>query len=144
MNNILEKCKNTRILAIIGIVCMFLGTIFSYVRYEFFGYVYDIALWDYLEGKIILVLVIANIIFIFKDYVEKYIPKLVEKGFWQKIASIKNSKAELISTLLVGAIAIYLTFKVDVEFLQYSLGFYLLWIGIISSFAYAILHKVNN
>ena len=144
MNNILEKCKTTRILAVIGIVCMFLGTIFSYVSYSIWGYNYEIALWDYMEGKIILVLVIVNLIFIFKDYIEKYAPKLVEKGFWQKIASIKSSKASLISTVLSAAFAIYLTLKLDVEFSNYSLGFYSLWIGVIALVAYAILHKNND
>lgn len=144
MNNILEKCKNTRILAVIGLVGMFLGTILSYVSYSIWGYKYDIALWDYLEGKIILVLVIANLIFIFKDYVEKYVPKLVERGFWQKIANIKNPKASLVPTILSAAFAVYLTIKLDVEFSHYSLGFYSLWIGVIALVAYAILHKNND
>ncbi len=34
MNDILEKCKKTRILAAIGIVGLFLGTIMPYVKYS--------------------------------------------------------------------------------------------------------------
>lgn len=144
MNNIIEKCKTTRILAVIGIVGMVLGTIFPYVSYSIFGYKYDIALWDCLEGKIILILAIANLIFIFKDYVEKYAPKLVERGFWQKIASIKSPKASLVPTFLAAAFAIYLTIKLDVEFSNYSLGFYSMWIGVICLVAYAILHNNDD
>ena len=123
---------------------MFLGTILSYIRYSIFGYNYDIALWDYFEGKVILILIIANSIFIFKDYIEKYIPKLVEKGFWQKISNIKNPKISLVPTFLSAAFAIYLTIDLDVKFSNYSLGFYALWIGVIYLVAYAILHKNND
>lgn len=141
MNKIFEKCKKTRILAAIGLVCMFMGTIFPYITYSILGYGYSLSLWDYLEGKIIIAIIIANLIFIFKDYVEKYVPKLVEKGFWKKISDIKNPKASLVLTFLSVAIAIYLTFGLDFYYFKFSFGFYLLWIGAISLVAYAFVHK---
>lgn len=144
MNNVLDKLKNTRLLAGIGVVCMILGTMFSYVSYDIFGYVYDIALFDYIEGKIILIIAIANLLFIFKDFVEKYIPSLFNTGIGKKIKDINNPKASLIPTILGAAFAIYLTLKLDAEFSAYSLGFYSMWIGVICLVAYAILHKNND
>ena len=144
MNNVLDKMKNTRLLAGIGVACMILGTMFSYVSYDVFGYNYDIALWDYLEGKIILIIAIANLLFIFKDFVEKYIPSLFNTGIGKKIKDINNPKASLVPTILGAAFAIYLTLKLDVEFSAYSLGFYSMWIGVICLVAYAILHKNND
>lgn len=144
MNNVLDKLKNTRLLAGIGVVCMILGTMFSYVSYDIFGYAYDIALFDYLEGKIILIIAIANLLFIFKDFVEKYIPSLFNTGIGKKIKDINNPKASLVPTILGAAFAIYLTLKLDVEFSAYGLGFYSLWIGVICLVAYAILHKNNE
>ena len=116
MNNVLDKMKNTRLLAGIGVVCMILGTMFSYVSYNIFGTVIDIALWDYLEGKIILIIAIANLLFIFKDFVEKYIPSLFNTGIGRKIKDINNPKASLVPTILGAVFAIYLTLKLDVEF----------------------------
>ena len=144
MNNILDKMKNTRLLAGIGVVCMILGTMFSYVSYNILGYAYDIALWDYLEGKIILIIAIANLLFIFKDLVEKYIPSFFDTNIGKKIKDINNPKASLVPTILGAAFAFYLTLKLDVSFSDYSLGFYSMWIGVISLVAYAILHKNND
>lgn len=144
MNNVLDKMKNTRLLAGIGVVCMILGTMFSYVSYNIFGTVIDIALWDYLEGKIILIIAIANLLFIFKDFVEKYVPSLFNTGIGRKIKDINNPKASLVPTILGAVFAIYLTLKLDVEFSAYSLGFYSMWIGVICLVAYAILHKNND
>jgi len=123
---------------------MILGTMFSYVSYDVFGYNYDIALWDYLEGKIILIIAIANLLFIFKDFVEKYIPSLFNTGIGKKIKDINNPKASLVPTFLGAAFAIYLTLKLDVSFSNYSLGFYSMWVGVICLVAYAILHKNND
>lgn len=144
MNNVLDKLKNTRLLAGIGIAGMILGTMLSYVSYNIWGYTYDIALWDYLEGKIILIIAIANLLFIFKDFVEKYIPSLFNTGIGKKIKDINNPKASLVPTFLGAAFAVYLTLKLDVEFSNYSLGFYSLWIGVICLVAYAIVHKNND
>lgn len=144
MNNVLDKMKNTRLLAGIGVACMILGTMFSYVSYDVFGYNYDIALWDYLEGKIILIIAIANLLFIFKDFVEKYIPSLFNTGIGRKIKDINNPKASLVPTFLGAAFAIYLTLKLNVSFSNYSLGFYSMWVGVICLVAYAILHKNSD
>lgn len=144
MNNVLDKLKNTRLLAVIGIAGLILGTMFSYVSYDLFGYKYDIALWDYWEGKVILLIAIANLLFIFKDFVEKYIPSLFNTGIGRKIKDINNPKASLVPTIAAAAFALYLTLKLDVKMSNYSLGFYSLWIGVIALVAYAILHKNND
>lgn len=144
MNTIIDKCKNTRLLAGIGIAGLILGTMFSYVSYSIWGYSYSISLWDYWEGKIILLIAIANLMFIFKDVVEKYIPSLFKTSLGSKIANINNPKASLVPTFLAAAFAIYLTLELDVEFSSYSLGFYSLWLGVICLVAYAILHKNND
>ena len=144
MNNILEKMKNTRLLAGIGIAGLILGTMLSYVSYSVLGYTYQISLFDYLEGKIILIIAIANLMFIFKDFVEKYIPALFKSGIGKKIADINNPKASLVPTIAAAAFAIYLTTKLDVSFSNYSLGFYSLWIGVIALVAYAFLHRNNE
>lgn len=142
MNNVLEKIKNTRLLAGIGIVCLILGTMFSYANYSFFGYEYNIALWGYWEGKIVLVLAIANLILIFRDWVEKYIPSLFNTTIGKKLQTINNTKVSLVPTILSVIIVLYLNSRLDIsEYGNYGFGFYLLWIGIISLVAYAFVYR---
>lgn len=145
MKNILEKCKTTRILATIGIIGLILGTIMPYVQYNIFGYKYSISLWGYWEGKIVVILAIANLLFIFKDIVEKYIPALFNTELGKKIADLDNPKYSLVPTILATVFAIYLTIDLGIErFKYYNIGFYSLWIGTICLVAYAILHKKDK
>lgn len=142
MNNIMEKFRTTRILGAIGIVGLILGTIMPYVKIDFWGYKYSVSLWGYWEGKVIMLLAIANLLFIFKDLVEKYIPALFNNAIGAKIKDLDNPKYSLIPTILSAIFAIYLTTILDIEdFKYYNLGFYAIWIGTISLVAYAILHK---
>lgn len=141
MNNIIEKMKNTRILATIGIAGLILGTIFPYVSYSFFGSSVNISMWNYWEGKIVLILAIANLLFIFKDFVGKYIPSLFNTNIGKKIADIDNPKVSLVPTILAVVLVVYLQIRLDIGFGNYGIGFYLLWIGIIALLAYAFLHR---
>lgn len=145
MQNIIDKCKNTRILGAIGIVGLILGTMMPYVKYEIFGYKYSISLWGYWEGKIIMLLAIANLLFIFKDLVEKYVPFLFNNGLGRKIKECENPKFSLIPTVGAAIFAIYVTSILGIEsFAYYNLGFYTMWIGTISLVAYAFLHKQDD
>ena len=145
MNNIIEKCKTTRILGAIGIVGLIIGVIMPYVKYDFFGYKYSISLWGYWEGKIIMLLAIANLLFIFKDIVEKYVPVLFNSNLGQKIKECENPKYSLIPTVLSAIFTIYLTSILGIDsFEYYNIGFYAIWIGTISLVAYAFLHRKED
>ena len=141
MNNIIEKMKNTRILATIGIAGLILGTIFPYVSYSFFGSSVNISMRNYWEGKIVLISANANLLFIFKDFVGKYIPSLFNTNIGKKIADIDNPKVSLVPTILAVVFVVYLQIRLDIGFGNYGIGFYLLWIGIIALLAYAFLHR---
>lgn len=146
MNNFLEKCKNTKILAIVGIVALVLGTMMDYIKISLFGFTESISLFGYWEGKIVLLLAVANTLFIFKEWVKKYIPALFNTNIGKKIENINNPKASLIPTILAVIFMLYLHNKLDIvsEYTSYGLGFYLLWIGSISLVAYAILYKKDS
>ena len=144
MEKILEKLRKTRVLAAIGVASLILGTMFTYVKYSFWGYNYSISLWGYWEGKVVLFLAVANLLLIFKDYVEKYVPGLFKTDWGQKIMEIRNPRASLIPTFLSVAFTFYLhtTLHIEIdEYTKYGLGFYLLWIGAICLVAYAFLRK---
>lgn len=74
----MEAIKNKRILALVGIICLFIGTITPYFKVSLLGYSYSISLWKYWEGKVIVALIIANTMFIFKDYLQKYVPQVFD------------------------------------------------------------------
>lgn len=145
MDKIIEKMKTTRILGAVGIAGLIFGTIMPYVKYNFFGYKYSISLWEYWEGKVIMILAIANLLFIFKDIVEKYIPSLFNTGIGKKIKDLDNPKYSLVPTVLVAIFVIYLTASIGVStFKYYNIGFYAMWLGTISLVAYAFLHKKDD
>ena len=146
MNTILEKLKSTRILAGIGVACLILGTILSYITFSFWGYTKSFSLIEYWEGKVIIVLAVANLLFIFKDFIEKYIPSLFNTTIGKKFSEINNAKYSLIPTILSTIFVIYLHFhlKIDSDYVHHGIGFYLVWIGIICLVAYAILHRNEN
>lgn len=144
MNNVIEKLKTTRILGVIGIVGLILGTITPYVEYRVLGHVYSLPLSRYWQGKVVIVLAIVNALFIFKDLLEKYIPSLFNTEIGKKIQNLNNPKYSLIATALSAIFAIYLTILIRTELTNYGLGFYLLWIGTICLVAYAFLHKKEN
>ena len=146
MNIILEKIKSTRILAGIGAACLILGTMLSYITYSFLGYTRSISLYGYWEGKLVTFLAVANLLFIFKDVIEKYIPSLFNTEIGRKVAQLNNPKYSLIPTILSAAFVLYLHFHLDINssYAHYGMGFYMLWIGVICLVAYAILHKNEN
>lgn len=142
MKNILDKIKNTRVLAAIGVICLFLGTIFTYVKFTVFGYSTTISLIGYWEGKIVMVLAVANLLLIFKDIVEKYVPQLFATNLGRKLENVNSPKASLIPTILSVVFVIYLhsTLSIDSSYASYGLGFYLLWLGAICLVIYGILN----
>lgn len=144
MNNILEKLKTTRILAIVGIASLILGILLPYVSYDIFGYNFSISLWHYWEGKIMFIIILANLLFIFKDIVARYVPQLFNSALGKTIYNCQNPKFSLIPTGICVLFAIYLTSILDVKsFKYYSIGFYLMWLGTICLVAYAFLHKAD-
>ena len=139
----MEYIKNKRLLALIGIIGLFLGTVLPYYTFSLFGYKQTIALWGYIEGKIMFILILANALFIFQDYIEKYVPQLFNNAVGNIVKKADNPKFSLIPTVLVVIFAIYLTSILDVDttYIKYGLGFYMLWLGAASLVAHAILYK---
>lgn len=142
----MEKLKNKRILALVGIIGLIFGIMMPYFKVSVYGYTKTISLWGYWEGKVIFILTIAIGLIIFRDIVEKYAPQLFNNSVGKFVEKIDNPKYALIPTILVACYAIYLITKVDVssQFVKYGLGFYVLWIGIISLFGHAFLYKKQN
>lgn len=141
----MDKLKNTRILGVVGIVGLILGIILPYYTITFFGYSQSISLWGYWEGKIMLILTVANLLFIFRDYVEKYIPRMFDSNLGRMIRDA-NPKLSIVPTILVIAFAIYLytTMDIDTSYVKYGLGFWSLWGGIICLIGHTFLYKKEN
>ena len=134
---VIDKLKNTRILAIIGIIGVILGTVVPYISIWF----YDITLFDYWQGKVIMFLAIVDLLFIFKDYVEKYVPALFDTPAGKKVKEWDKPKYTLVPTIIIALISLWLTVSLGRSFKYYTIGFYLLWIGTICLIVYAILNK---
>ena len=138
----MSKIRNTIIIGVIGLVLTFLGTILPYFTISVFGYGTSISLLGYWEGKIILVLLFASLLFICKDYIEKFLPQLFDSGFGSKIKDA-NPKFVLIPTILMAVFAIWLFFSIEIDmtYIKYGIGFWLLWIGIICLLVHSFIYK---
>ncbi len=141
----MEILKNKRVLALIGLICLFLGIIMPYFQVSIFGYTYEIKLWGYWEGKVMLILIIANVMFIFKDYIEKYVPQLFNTDLGSKIQNA-NPKLAIIPTIGVAAFAIwlYISLDIDTTYLEHGFGFWCLWIGVICLVGHTIFYKKDS
>lgn len=142
----MEVIRNKRILGAIGIICLILGMFLPYITISFWGYSQSISLWGYWEGKIMLVLTIANMLFIFKDYIEKYIPQLCETKLGQMISKFDNPKFSLIPTIIIILFGIYLytTLEFDSSLTKPGVGFYVSLAGAIILVLHAFLYKGNK
>lgn len=142
----MEVIKYKRILALVGIASLILGCFLPYYTVSVFGYTQSISLWGYWEGKIVLVLTLANALFIFQDFIEKYVPQLFNNCVGNIVQKVKNPKFALVPTILVALFAISLIVRLDVdsEYIKYGLGFYILWVGIIALVGHAIFYKNKN
>lgn len=140
----MEKLRNTRILGAIGIIALFLGVILPYYQINLFGYSYKITLWGYLEGKIVMILAVANFLFIFKDLIEKYVPQMFNSNLGRKIQNA-NPKFSIIPTILIVAFVVILFFRLDIDTtLNHGLGFYTLWFGVICLILHTFIYKKSN
>lgn len=142
----MEKIVSKKILAIIGVACLVIGIFLPYFKIEFWIFSESISLWRYWEGKIILILAVLNLLFIFKDWIIQKVPQMFNNNLGKIIEKANNLKLSLIPTILVAAFLIYMFFKVDVDFnlIKYGAGFWILWIGVIFLIAHAIFYKVKT
>lgn len=143
LSRLTDLAKKTRLLAVVGLSCLFLSIFFTYVKYTVLGLAVKIKLIEYFEGKIMILLILCNLLFIFKDYVKKYVPKLFQNEIGKKIDNINDQRITLIPTVLTVIFAFAVKGETKVEYLNisYSLGFFLMWIGIISLVAYPFIYK---
>ncbi len=130
----MEKLKNTRWLALIGLILCFLGNTLPYLIYTmpYAKITIKTKLCTYWEGKIIFILILANLLFIFKDYVKKYMPKLFDSNMGKWILNA-DSKLTFLPTLGIALFAIWIFPNIDMNWniVKYGIGFYALWLGII-------------
>lgn len=142
----MEMIKNKRVLALVGIICLLAGTFLPYIKISFFTYSYSISLWGYWEGKIVLALTLANALFIFKDWIEKNIPQLFNNNIGRLVEKANNPKFSLVPTILIAGFAIYMlnTIDADSDYIKYGMGFWTLWLGVLSLVGHAIFYKKTN
>lgn len=143
LNKYIKLSKETRILAIVGLTCLFICLFLTYIKYTIQGLAVKVKLISFLEGKLMILLILLSAMFIFKDYVKKYIPKLFENNIGNKIYNINDQRWTLIPTCLTVIFSFVVNGKSEIEFLNttHGLGFYCLWLGIIALVLYAFIYK---
>lgn len=140
-STIMQKLHNTKILAIIGSVCLLLSVVLPYITISFFGISESIFLWKYWQGIVLIIIAILNILFIFKEAILKHVPSLANNQTINKILAINNPKASLVLTIIMVIFVICLTAITGFAFRFYNIGFYTLWLGVICLVLYPFLYK---
>ena len=138
----MEVLRNKRYLGLAGIILLVLGVFFPYYTWSIWGITGKISLIGYWEGYVILVAAVASALFIFKDYVEQYIPNAFNNGLLGKIKTA-NPKLILVPVGVSALVAIYLTTAVNVDssYIKWGLGFWITWLGIAALVAHVFLYK---
>lgn len=139
MDKIIEKLKNTRVLALIGIVCAILGILMPFVKISVFGFSRTISLIQGWKGWAIIVVAILQILICYYDIVQKYIPKVYENKVGEMIK--QNQKLSLIPTIILAILTITSMSALDSSYVTLHLGFYLLVISIVSMLVYPFMYK---
>ena len=142
----MEKLKSSRILGIVAnallIIAVFLPVIS--VSVSLFGISQSQSV-NYIQGDGIFVLILAiiNLVIIFADKLATKIPFM---------AKVDNQKFTLIPTAINAILLIVLTFNgasalggyASLAKVDFGIGFYLLWLGVIASAVYPFLYKGNG
>lgn len=140
----MKVIKNKKVLALVGICCLILGVFLPYFTITIWGYSESYSLWSYWEGKVILILTLANALFIFGDFIEKRVPQLFNNSVGKLVKKANNPKFSLVPTILTVLLLIYMLVEIGTdysEFLKYGLGFWMNWIGIAALIGHAIFYK---
>jgi len=142
--DIIEKLKNSRMLAVIGLAAITLALFLPYITITVYDSI-SLSLIEYTEGKIVMIFIIFHAVVIFQDYIKKYVPRFHTSGF-NRIQDMDDSNLMLIAASLTVAYAIFLYFQIDVDtaFVNYGIGFWMLWIGILCLMIHAVLHKMHS
>lgn len=146
MEQVMEKVKKTKILALIGAIGLAISIFLPYVKVSIWGLSESVSLLDYWEGKVILLLVVLDALFLFKDSLKKYIPQLSNTpvGKWLETANLKFS---LIPTGLSAVLAFIRYSNLSDEmgsYLKFSIGFFVIWASIACLVAFVFLYQGNG
>lgn len=140
MENIMDKIKNTRILALVGLVGMLIGIFGTYVDMYVIGY----SIIDSWVGKVMLVVLILDMLVIFRDVVERHVPGIFNNEYFKKIADKKIMKTPAMMSGIIVALSAYAFLSLDISMKYLEIGFYGLLVGCISLIGYHITHKDTN
>lgn len=141
--SILNKMKTTRILGIIGLILTYIGLMIPFAGIEVWGYESTSAYMEvYDNGKGVMLLWLLTVIIMYSDIIAANWPR------GEKIMSLlKNQKAVLvpcvISLIILIATTVCLFSDYDDDVSLYP-GYFISWLGLISTVAYALLYKGNN
>ena len=95
------------------------------------------------EGKVILFLLVLIIIFIFKDYISKIVPKWYESSFGKKFNDA-NSKFILIPAGMIALLMIILALRLGENEYKFTIGYYATWVGVALLVVHAFFDKSYN
>jgi len=143
MQSFIEKCKTTKLLGVIGSIFVILGSFLPFVKVSGYGISATLKLTSSSDAAIVIIAAVIGLLLILKDKFAEFIPSFGETGFGKKIMA-SSAKITLIPTIIIALVIISKTSDISSEYTHFKIGFFMIWLGIISLIAYAFLYKNEN
>jgi hypothetical protein len=138
----MENLRSKKVIAYLGLICLFLGTILPCYEITMMFYSQKIILLDYSEGLISILLIIITLLFICRNILEKKLPKIFKSNLGKYIKRL-NEKVILFPTFLIIVLDLHYFNGITVssKYISYLNGYYLLLIGSILILIHAFFYK---
>ena len=139
----MEVVKN-KIFGMAGVLVILVALFLPFVNIYLWGYkvAYTNGFVPW-KGKVILALLVLVIIFIFKDYISKIIPKWYESSFGKKFSDA-NSKFILVPASIIALLMIILVLRLGGDSYKFAIGYYITCGGVALLVVHAFFDKSSS
>ena len=143
--NIMKILKNNKVIGMAGMILIFIGTIAPFYVVKLYGLSTSASLIKNWKGIVIILLVVAGLLFMFRDKVIELIPSLKGKPFTKKVQSLKYKFLCVLVGIIVGLVIIILIADSEsLKYVSFGWGFYVLIIGIILTAIHGYLYESDK
>ena len=130
--DIMKILKTNKLLGLLGLIILFVGVIGPFFVVSLFGFSTSTALVNHWEGIVIIILIVASLLFMYKEKVVELVPSLKNNPFVKKVMTQKY-KVLLVFAIIIAALVIIelISDSNSLSLVHFGWGFYLYWIGVL-------------
>ena len=139
---IMKILKNNKVVGMVGMLLMFIGTIAPFYVVKILSLSTSASLIKNWKGIVIILLIVAGLLFMFRDKVVELVPSLKDNPFTKKVQSLKYKFLCVLVGIIIGlVILILIADSESLKYVSFGWGFYVLIIGIILTALHAYFYE---